>query len=90
MYTMVLIRPNIAFILGCLARYMSDPATYYGYTLRELMRYLRSTIKQKLRFGPRGENKHFVIYSDADWASDKVDRKSVSRGVGMFYGGPFC
>jgi hypothetical protein len=90
MYAMVLTRPDIAFVLGCLARYMSDPAIYHGHAIRELMRYLRSTIKQKLRFGPRGENKHFVIYSDADWASDKTDRKSVSRGVGIFYRGPFC
>src|ERR1700710_235211 len=28
------------------------------------------------------------IYTNADWASNKVDRKSVSGGVGMFYGGP--
>ena len=69
---------------------MSDPATHHGHALKELMRYLRSTITQKLRFGPGGVNKHFVIYSDADWASDKSDRKSVSGGVGIFYGGPFC
>ena len=86
---MVLTRPDIAFILGCLTRYISESTIYHGHTLRELMRYLRSTIKQKLRFGPGGENKHFVIYSDADWASDKTDRKSVSGGVGVFYGGPF-
>ena len=66
MYIIVLTRPDIAFILGYLARYISDLATYYRHTLRELMRYLRSIIKQKLRFSPRGENKHFVIYSDAD------------------------
>jgi hypothetical protein len=89
MYAMTLTRPDIAFVLGCLARYMSDPAIHHGHAVKELMRYLRSTIKQKLRFGPGGE-KHFVIFTDADWASDKSDRKSVSGGVGMFHGGPFC
>ena len=89
MYAMTLTRPDIAFVLGCLARYMSDPAVHHGHAVKELMRYLRSTIKQKLRFGPGGD-KHFVIFTDADWASDKSDRKSVSGGVGMFYGGPFC
>ena len=88
MYAIVLTRPNITFTLRYLVRYISDPAIYHGHALKELMRYLRSTITQKLRFGPGGDN-HFVIFTDADWASDKSDRKSVSRGVGMFYRGPF-
>ena len=92
MYAMTLTRPDIAFVLGCLARYMSNPAVHHGQALKDLMRYLRSTIRQKLRFGPgiRDHDSHFVIYTDADWANDKSDRKSVSGGVGMFYGGPFC
>ena len=89
MYAMILTRPDIAFTLGCLARYMTDPAVHHGHAVKEVMRYLRSTIKQKLRFGPGGDT-HFVIFTDADWASDKSDRKSVSGGVGIFYGGPFC
>jgi len=89
MYAMTLTRPDIAFVLGYLARYMSNPAVHHGHAAKELMRYLRSTIKQKLRFGPGGD-KHFVIFTDADWASDKSDRKSVSGGVGIFHGGPFC
>ena len=66
MYAMVLTRPDIAFALGCLARYMSDPAVHHGHALKELMRYLKSTISQKLRFGPGGDNNHFVIYTNAD------------------------
>ncbi|KAI0992109.1 hypothetical protein K3495_g16077 [Podosphaera aphanis] len=29
-------------------------------------------------------------YTDADRASDKMDRKSISGGVGIFYSGPFA
>jgi hypothetical protein len=70
---------------------MAKPAIHHGHALKNLMRYVRSTIKQKIRFGPGGahENK-FGIYTDADWASDKSDRKSISGGIGMFYGGPYC
>jgi Reverse transcriptase (RNA-dependent DNA polymerase)/gag-polypeptide of LTR copia-type len=89
MYAMVLTRPDFAFVLGCLARYMSDPAVHHGHAAKELMRYIRSTISQKIRFGPGGDE-HFVIFTDADWANDKSDRKSVSGGVGIFHGGPFC
>ncbi|KAI0999793.1 hypothetical protein K3495_g8404 [Podosphaera aphanis] len=92
MYAMTLTRPDIAFVLGCLARYMSNHAVHHGQALKDLMRYLRPTIRQKLRFGPgkRDHDSYFVTYTDADWANDKPDRKSVSGGVGMFYGGLFC
>jgi hypothetical protein len=89
MYAMVLTRPDIAFTLGKLAQNMSDPAEHHGHALKNLFRYLNSTITQKLRYGPGRANDTFAIYTDADWAGDKVDRKSVSGSVGMFYGGPF-
>ena len=85
---MVLTRPNVAFAVGCLARYMSKPAIHHGYALKDLIRYLRSIINQRIRFGPGGD-KHFKIFTDADWASNKTDRKSCSGGVGIFYSGPF-
>lgn len=88
MFAMVLTRPDIAFVLGKLAQYMSDPAEHHGHALKNLFRYLNSTITQKLRYGPGGVHKNFTVYSDADWAGDKVDRKSVSGSVAMFYGGP--
>ena len=88
MFAMVLTRPDIAFVLGKLSQYMSDPAEHHGHALKNLMRYLKSTVKQRLRYGPGGVFKHFVVYSDADWASDKSDRKSVSGSVTMFYNGP--
>ena len=88
MFAMVLTRPDIAFVLGKLAQYMSDPSEHHGHALKSLMRYLNSTASQKLRYGPGGAHKHFVMYSDADWASDKSTRKSVSGSVAIFYGGP--
>jgi hypothetical protein len=85
---MVFTYPDIAFILGKLSQFMSDPAKHYGYALKNLLRCVKLMIQQKLRFGPEGAYDHMVIYSDADWASDKSDRKSISGSVAMFYGGP--
>ncbi|KAI0999755.1 hypothetical protein K3495_g8447 [Podosphaera aphanis] len=85
---MIFTRPDIAFIVGKLSQFMSDPAKYYGHALKNLSRYLRSTMKQKLRFGPGGAREYLTIYSDADWANDESDRRSISGSVTMFYGGP--
>ena len=45
MYAMVFTRPDIAFVLGKLSQYMSDPAEHHGHALKHLFRYLRSTAK---------------------------------------------
>jgi hypothetical protein len=88
LYAIVFTRPDIAFVLGKLSQFMSDLEKHHGQALKNLLRYLKSTIMQKLHFGPGGAYDHMVIYSDADWASDKSDRKSISGSIAMFYGGP--
>jgi hypothetical protein len=88
MYAMIFTRPDIAFTLGKLSQFMSDPAKHHGHALKSLFRYLKSTVSTRIRYGPGGVHKQFVLYSDSDWASDKVDRKSISGSVTMFYGGP--
>ena len=88
MFAIVLTWPDIAFVIGKLSQYMSDPVERHGHALKNLMRYLQLTITQKIRYGPGGVYKHFVVYSNANWAGDRVDRKSVSGSVTMFYGGP--
>jgi hypothetical protein len=96
---MVYTRPDIAFALGRLSQYTAKPAKHHGTALKNLMRYPRSTIKQKLRFGPGGAQTDIAkqyglpidilkVYTDADWASNRHDRKSISGGVATFYGGP--
>jgi len=83
MFAMVLTRPDIAFVLGKLAQYMSDPSEHHGHALKSLMRYLNSTASQKLRYGPGGAHKHFVMYSDADWATTRAQGR-VSQGVWQY------
>jgi hypothetical protein len=87
MFGMVYTRVDIAFALGRLSQYMSDPSEHHGHALKGLLRYLRSTVSQKLRFGPSA-TRDLVLYSDADWATDRTDRKSISGNVTMLYGGP--
>jgi hypothetical protein len=74
--------------MGRLAQYMSKPAEHYGHAAKGVLRYLRSTIKQKLHYGPSKTHEECIAgYTDADWVSDNSDRKSISGRVVMFYGG---
>ncbi|KAI0995269.1 hypothetical protein K3495_g12913 [Podosphaera aphanis] len=86
MFAMVYTRPDIAFALGRLSQFMKDPAEHHMAALKKLLRYLRSTIGRRLRFGPGGESS-LVVYSDADWASDRNDRKSITGSIGILCGG---
>jgi hypothetical protein len=87
MHAMVLTRPDIAFALGRLAQFMAKPNVHHGRMLKNLMRYIRSTIGFKLRFAPGGAHKKsFAVYIDTDWAGNRSDRKSISRRVAKFYG----
>lgn len=89
MYAMIYTRIDIAFILGRLAQYMQDPAEHHKAALSRVLRYLRSTIEYRICFGPSAEDKpNLVVYSDADYASDKIDRKSITASVGLVGGGP--
>ena len=88
MYIIIFIRPDIAFILRKLSQFISDPAKHHGHVLKSLFRYLKSTIKIRIRYRLGGVYKHFIVYSNTDWASDKIDRKSILGSVTMFYSGP--
>jgi hypothetical protein len=97
-HALVYTRPDIAFALGRLSQYMAKPTKHHRIALKNLMRYLRSTIKQKRRFGPGRAQTDIAkqyglpidivkVCTDADWASDRHDRKRISGVVATFYGG---
>jgi hypothetical protein len=88
MFAIILTRPDLGFSLGKLSQHISDLCERYRKALKKLMRYLNFTTSQKLRFSPGGAHRGFVVYLDIDWAGDKIDRKSVSSFVIMFYRGP--
>jgi len=87
MYSIVYTRPDVAFLVRRLGQYIVDHAEHYRYVIKGLLRYLRSTVTQKLRFGLLNY-KNLVLYLDTDWASDQNDRKSVSGNIALLYSGP--
>jgi hypothetical protein len=80
-YAMINIRPDTAFITAKLAQFISDPVTRHKAAAKHLLRYIRSIKDIRIRYGPKDPN--LVGYSDADYASDKADRKSIIGNVFM-------
>ncbi|EKD12977.1 gag/pol protein [Drepanopeziza brunnea f. sp. 'multigermtubi' MB_m1] len=75
----------VAFALGRLSQYMQDLAEHHALALKRLMRYLRFTISFAISFGLL---KDLVVYSDADYGSDKDSKKSISAAIGLIRRGP--
>jgi hypothetical protein len=64
-YTIIHTRPDITFTLGKLNQQLKDPAKHHMTTVKNLMRYLRSTIKHRLKYS--GSRKPMlVIHSNTD------------------------
>ncbi len=85
MYAMVYTRLDIAFALRRLSQYMQDLAKHYAHVLRRLLYYLHYTIKSRILFRP---SRKLVIYSNADYVSDKADYKSITALARLISRGP--
>ncbi|KAI3655909.1 hypothetical protein MP638_003672, partial [Amoeboaphelidium occidentale] len=89
MYAMLGTRPDIAFAIGFLCRFMSDPAVEHWKALRRVLTYLVNTKDFKLQFGPHPTKETGAIrgFSDSDFAANPADRKSTTGYIVTFYNG---
>ena len=70
-------RPDISHVVHILSQFVSAPTQlHYAHRLR-VLRYLRGTTSRRLFFS-RSSPLHLQAYSDATWASDHSDRRSLS------------
>ena len=85
MYAMICTRPDIAYAVGVVSRYMSNPGKKHWEAVKGIMRYLKGTKGMRICFG----SKEACVdgYRDADYAGDMDKRKSTSGYVFMFNGG---
>lgn len=59
MYVMVFIRPDIAYVVGLVSRFLSNPTKEHRQTIEWILRYLRGTSKVCFRF----ENGKLILQS---------------------------
>lgn len=76
MYLMLDTRPDIAFAVSCLSRFMSNPTSAHITAVKRVCRYLKGTQDLELVF--RGDLCPLSGYTDADWAGDTATRRSTS------------
>ncbi|WKA07370.1 hypothetical protein VitviT2T_025208 [Vitis vinifera] len=77
MYAQVCTRPDIAFIVNVLGRYLSNPGRDHWVDAKKVMRYLQRT-KDFMLVYRRVDNLEVVGYSDSDFGGCSDDRKSTS------------
>ena len=77
-------RPDIAHAVHVVSQFVTAPTTVHWAAVHRILRYLRGTRFQSLLL-PSSSSLELRAYSDADWAGDPADRKSVT-GFCVFLG----
>ena len=86
MYVQVCTRPDIAFIVNVLGRYLLNHGHDHWVAAKKVMRYLQRT-KDFMLIYRRVDNLEVVGYSNSDFGGCSDDRKSTSRYIFMLVGG---
>ena len=88
MYLAVATRLDIAFSVNQLARVMSAPDEFHWESAKKVMRYLKGTMNLGITFSGGVNNDNVLVgYSDSDWGSCPVTRKSTTGYVFMLNNG---
>ena len=79
-------RPDITYSVSTMARFSAKPTKQHWTALKRIMRYLKGTIDFGILYRSQG-TKECVGFSDADWAGDLDDRKSMPGYLFQISGG---
>ncbi|KAI3701767.1 hypothetical protein L6452_27096 [Arctium lappa] len=84
MYAMTSTRPDIAFAVGKLSRYTSNPSIHHWQAIGRVFKYLKKTIDYGLSY--IGFPSVLEGYSDASWITNLEDHSSTSGWVYLLGG----
>ncbi|KAL0324640.1 UNVERIFIED_CONTAM: Retrovirus-related Pol polyprotein from transposon TNT 1-94 [Sesamum calycinum] len=85
MYVMTSIKPDIAYAVGKLSRFTSNPSTYHWKAIRRVLKYLKKIMNYGLSYS--GFPSSLEEYSDASWITNVEDHSSTSGWVFLIGGG---
>ena len=78
-------RPDIAYAVQHLSQFSQRPGPEHYTALKRVFRYLQGTLHLGITYHNKDD---ITVYSDADWANDVVDRRSISGYLTLFSGAP--
>ncbi|CAM8893350.1 unnamed protein product [Rhodiola kirilowii] len=84
MYAMTSTRPDIAYAVGKLSRYTSNPSTHHWEAMRRVLKYLRGTMNYGFVYV--GFPSVLEGYTDASWITNLEDHSSTSGWVFLLGG----
>lgn len=77
MYLTTATRPDLAYVVSLLSRYMENPSVKHLQVAKRVLRYLKGTADFGILYKKGGVNE-LIAYTDSDYAGDIDDRKSTS------------
>ncbi|XP_060965293.1 secreted RxLR effector protein 161-like [Cannabis sativa] len=78
MYLMVSTRPDLAYAISVLSKFMSSLGKEHWKAMKWLMRYLKGTSKLGLVYQGHQTHQNIEGFTDADYAGDRDTRRSTS------------
>ncbi|KXN81160.1 Copia protein [Leucoagaricus sp. SymC.cos] len=87
MYAMVCTRPDISYAVGIVACHIATPSEVHLKAVKQIFHYLQETSDYKLTYRAEEGPDEPVVYSDSDWAGDRIDHKSITGYVTHLAGG---
>lgn len=83
MFVATVSRPDICYATSYLSQYLDKPTQSLWTQAKRTLRYLKQTADVGLLY-VKNEDVSLHTYSDADWAGDSNDRKSMSGSVTLY------
>lgn len=92
MYLMTSTRPDLAFTISSLSKFLAKPTTVHLAAAKRVLRYLKQTKNYGLTYRTLDQDQdgQLMGFTDSDWAGDRDDRKSTSGYAFTLQGAAIC
>jgi hypothetical protein len=78
-------RPDLAFSVGYVSRFMQRPITEHQHAVKRIIRYVAGTLNHGLYYPRCPGEAHLVRYSHSDHVGD-IDTSKSTSGILFFFG----